>query len=269
MKIKKLVIIPLILGIALIVFGLIYNNNNKPTTDNKNSHKNEFTIVESNYLEKNYERYKAYQKQNSGYSDDQVITYVNVGLDKKEYIEAEKANINDGKLILVNKHYSIDKDYVPKTVSIGPLNALLQEDAAKDFNRMVEASKSAGINIFPLKAYTSYDEQDSIYLIAADEQGTTVAEKNYAKPGYSEYQTGLAVSISGNDLNFRYTKEYAWLINFSYKYGFIVRFPEGKEKITGFEFEPWHFRYVGIEAAKVIYEKHITLEEYYSRYVIK
>ena len=267
MKKKKLMIIPFVLGIVLIVLGLVINN--KSTDDGKTNHKDEFTVIESNYLEKNYERYMAYKRHNRDYSDDQVITYVNIGLDKKEYSEAEKANLNDGILMLVNKHYFVDKDYAPKTVSIGPLNALLQEDAAKDFNRMVEASKSARINIFPLKAYTSYDEQDTICLIAAEEQGTTVAEKKCAKPGYSEYQTGLAVSISGNDDNFRYTKEYAWLTNYAHEYGFIIRYPEGKEKITGFESEPWHFRYVGPDAAKIIYEKHITLEEYYSKYVAK
>ncbi len=249
MKTRKLMIIPLVLGIALIIFGLTFNNK---SIDNKTDHKDEFTIIESNYLEKNYKRYIDYKKHNRDYSDDQVITYVNVGLDKEEYTEAEQSNIEDGLLILVNKHYSIAEDYVPKTVSIGPLNALLQEDAAKDFNKMVEDSKAYGINILPLKAYTSYDEQDSLYLIVVDEQGEKVAEKKYAHPGYSEYQTGLAVSISGNDDNFRYTKEYAWLINNSYKYGFILRFPEGKEKITGFEFEPWHFRYVGVEIAKEI-----------------
>ena len=267
MKKKKLMIIPFVLGIELIVLGLVINN--KSTDDGKINHKDEFTVIESNYLEKNYERYMAYKRHNRDYSDDQVITYVNIGLDKKEYTESEVANKDDGLLMLVNKHYSIDKDYVPKTVSVGPLNALLQEDAAKDFNKMVEASKPYGINIFPLKGYTSYDEQDSLYSIVADEQGKLVAEKNYAQAGYSEYQTGLAVSISGNNENFRYTKEYAWLLNHSYEYGFILRFPEGKENITGFSFEPWHFRYVGKDVAKEIHDKNITLEEYYSRYIMK
>ncbi len=267
MKFRKKALIPLLLGVMLIAAGIVIINNT--SNGNNSSHKNKFMIVEGNYLERNYERYVAYKKQNSGYSDDQVITYVNVGLDKKEYTEAEQSNKDDGILMLVNKHYSIDKDYAPKTVSIGPLNALLEENAAKAFNKMAAASKSAGLDIFPLKAYTTYDEQDTIYLIAVDEKGKEVAEKNYAKPGYSEYQTGLAVSISGNDDNFRYTKEYAWLANHSYEYGFIIRYPEGKEKITGFKFEPWHFRYVGTEAAKKITEQHITLEEYYSRYVMK
>ena len=94
--------------------------------------------------------------------------------------------------------------------------------------------------------------------------------KNYAlncsaKPGHSEHQTGLAVDVEGsnNDYDkFESSIEFNWMINNSYKYGFILRYPKGKENITGFKYEPWHYRYVGIELAKYLYKNNLTLEEY-------
>ena len=88
-----------------------------------------------------------------------------------------------------------------------------------------------------------------------------------AKPGHSEHQTGLAVDIMGsnNDYNlFAESKEFEWMKNNAYKYGFILRYPEHKENITGFKYEPWHYRYVGKDVAKYIYENKLSLEEYFS-----
>ena len=90
------------------------------------------------------------------------------------------------------------------------------------------------------------------------------ADTYSARAGSSEHQTGLAVDINtaSSRANFQNTKEYKWLINNSYKYGFIERYPKGKTNITGYKYEPWHYRYVGIEAASIIHEKGITFEEY-------
>ena len=83
-----------------------------------------------------------------------------------------------------------------------------------------------------------------------------------ARPGHSEHQLGYAVDINTVQEKFKNTKEYAFLKDNAYKYGFIERYKEGKEFITGYGYEPWHYRYVGIDAAKIIYENDLTLEEY-------
>ena len=109
--------------------------------------------------------------------------------------------------------------------------------------------------------YRSFEKQEKIWSNNPNE--------NYvAKPGYSEHQTGLAIDVSRKDIgltkNFKNTKEYQYLKNNAYKYGFIIRYPEDKEYITGYLFEPWHLRYVGEDIAKEIYEHNLTLEEYLS-----
>ena len=93
--------------------------------------------------------------------------------------------------------------------------------------------------------------------------GRKKAEDYVAKPGFSEHQTGLCIDVTNRDKYFvKGTEEADWIANNCYKYGFIIRYPEGKENITGISYEPWHIRYVGKEIAKQIHNKGITLEEY-------
>ena len=102
------------------------------------------------------------------------------------------------------------------------------------------------------------------------EKGENYALKCSAKAGHSEHQTGLSVDVMGsnNDYDqFEKSKEFDWMKNNSYKYGFILRYPKGKEYITGFKYEPWHYRYVGKDIASIIYTEGITLEEYYKKYI--
>ncbi len=266
MKRKKIVLLLLGLGTILAIVGIFLS---KPFNKNKNNHMDEFVIVSSKYFERNYERYVDFKSAHKDYTDDQIITLVNLGMDNKNYSDPNPVNEDDGILMFVSKHYKIREDYVPNLVEVGPLKALLEENAAKSFNEMVKASKSSDVTIFPLKAYRSYDEVDSLYQISLDESSEANTEKYYAKAGYSEYQTGLSVDISGNTDSFKYSKECAWLENNAYEYGFILRYPENKEYITGFEYKPWQYRYVGKEAAKIIHDKHITFDEYYSTYVMK
>ena len=95
------------------------------------------------------------------------------------------------------------------------------------------------------------------------------ADTYSARPGSSEHQTGLAVDINAADDWFNNTKEAKWLANNAYKYGFILRYPKGKEYITGYQYESWHYRYVGEKVAKYIYEHDITYEEYYATFILK
>ena len=273
MKQRKIIRIVFIIGVVLLVIGLVIrftSSSNESFDDGKTDHRDEFKIVDSNYLERYYKRYIAYRKEHSGFSDDTIITHVNIGLDKSDYTDAEKTNENDGILMIVNKHNVIIDDYEPKTIMYGDLKVKLVADMIDDFKNMAAAGKKydKDINIFPVKGYITYGEQQSTYDISILEYGEKTL-KTVSKPGYSEYQTGLAIDICGNSENFKYTKEYSFLKEHAYEYGFILRYPIGKENITGFEFNPYHYRYVGKDVAKVIHDKDITFEEYYATYVLK
>ena len=273
MKIKNKGIILSIIAVILIIVGLVvyFNSSSEPEDDGKTDHRDEFEIVESNYLERYYKRYKAYRKTHRNLSDDTIITYVNIGLDKKDYVDVEKTNIDDGILMIVNKHYTISEDYVPKTKEYGGMKAKLEESMVKDFDAMVKAGKKnePPSELFATRAYTTISEQNAIYDMSVIDNGEEVTLKTVPKPGYSEYQTGLDVNISGVSINFEQTREFKFLAAHAHEYGFILRYPKGKEKITGFEYEPYHWRYVGKEAAKIIHDKDITFEEYYATYVLK
>lgn len=111
--------------------------------------------------------------------------------------------------------------------------------------------------------FRSYTVQKNLYNSYVRRDGAENADRYSARPGHSEHQTGLAFDINYADDRFKGTPEASWLAENAYKYGFILRYPEGKEPITGYMFEPWHYRYVGVENAAKIYASGLTLEEYF------
>ena len=133
---------------------------------------------------------------------------------------------------------------------------------------MSKDAKEVGLNIIAVSTYRSYFYQQELYNNYVKTMGEKKALLASAKPGHSEHQTGLALDVMGSngDYNkFENTPEFKWMRHNAYKYGFILRYPKGKEHITGFKYEPWHYRYVGKKIAKEIYENNITLEEYKAR----
>ena len=105
--------------------------------------------------------------------------------------------------------------------------------------------------------------QKNLYNNYVKRDGAQNADRYSARPGYSEHQTGLAFDINYADSRFEGTDQAIWLAENAYKYGFILRYPEGKEHITGYMYEPWHYRYIGVENAAKIFASGLTLEEYY------
>ena len=97
--------------------------------------------------------------------------------------------------------------------------------------------------------------------------GIVYADNYSARAGHSEHQTGLAIDIGSTKTSFEYTNEFKWLQEHAHEYGFIMRYPKGKTWITGYEYEPWHYRFVGVDAATKIFEEGITFEEYYAKYI--
>lgn len=233
-------------------------------------HLDEFDVHNSNYLEKYYERYVAYKKKYPNYSDDKIITYVNIGLDHAFYTNMENTDMSDGYLIICNKYHTLKSNYVPNLVSLdGYGGGYLEKEAAKHFKEMADAAKREGIKVYNISGYRSYNTQKNLYNSYVSRDGKSKADTYSARAGTSEHQTGLATDINSISTSFETTQTYQWLSKNAYKYGFILRYPKGKEHITGYMYEPWHYRYVGSSVAKIIYEKNITYEEYYATYILK
>lgn len=175
-------------------------------------------------------------------------------------------------LVVVNNYNKLDKNYVPKNLvkvnipfidSISEEEKQLEENVALQLEKLVKMASSEGINYLGTSGYRSCKSQKEIYYNRVKSQGLKKANEYVAKPGTSEHQTGLCIDLTNEDRWFvEVTKEAKWLKENAHKFGFILRYPKGKEDITGKKFEPWHIRYVGEDIAKYIYENNLTLEEY-------
>ncbi|WP_243503700.1 M15 family metallopeptidase [Cytobacillus oceanisediminis] len=183
-------------------------------------------------------------------------------------------------LVLVNKQFSLPESYEPLQLvipevafSFGKLDvekSYMRQDAAKALETLFAEALKEGAELFAVSGYRSYARQSQVFEAEVKRAGKEKAVQAVAIPGSSEHQTGLSMDISSRSANlelsekFGETNEGKWLAENAHRYGFILRYPKGKETITGYQYEPWHFRYVGSEAAKVIYEKKWTLEEYFN-----
>ena len=171
---------------------------------------------------------------------------------------------------IVNKNNKLTSDYVPNDLEPIDLaysckDKYLRHEARIAFESLSKKAKEEGLDIIAVSAYRSYDYQDKLYGNYVKEKGKYYADLASARSGHSEHQTGLALDVSDISLdydNFEKTKEFDWMINNAHKYGFILRYPKAKFHITGFKYEPWHYRYVGASVATYIYNNNITLEEY-------
>lgn len=177
----------------------------------------------------------------------------------------------EGTFFLVNRAETISEDYAPEVRKLGltGLSQSMRDEAATALEELFTAAKADGINLSVVSGYRSYTKQNAIYNRKVASAGTEAANKLVALPGTSEHQLGLAVDIAksgSSNLNSRFasTDEGQWVDANAYRYGFIVRYPEGMEDITGYSYEPWHIRYVGKAYAQEIFESGLTMDEYVS-----
>lgn len=194
----------------------------------------------------------------------------NTEIKNNKNIEQRKENDN---LILVNKQNPISSKYKPKNMVKPNIPFIddsteeekyLQEEAAKAIEELFANAKEEGIEFLGSSAYRSYESQKKTFKKNVNIRGLKEAKKYAVQPGKSEHQTGLSIDVTNPERWFhKTTKEAIWLADNAHEFGFILRFLEGKEDITGYNFEPWHIRYVGKEVAKEIHDKEITLEEYF------
>lgn len=155
-------------------------------------------------------------------------------------------------ILVVNKTYGLPADYNPGE----------DPEARAAFDRMAAAAKAEGLNIYIASGFRSYEHQTRTYSRYVYYDGQANADTYSARPGYSEHQTGLAFDMNSVDDSFAGTPEALWVNEHCHEYGFIVRYQKGKEDITGYQYEPWHVRYLGVENATKVFESGLTLEEY-------
>jgi zinc D-Ala-D-Ala carboxypeptidase len=180
--------------------------------------------------------------------------------------------------VLVNKQRGLPDQYAPKDLTEPKVSfsfsgksdkRLLRKEAAQALEELFAAADKDGIKLYGVSGYRSRATQESVYNSNVKYQGQEAADKVSAKPGYSEHQTGLAIDVSSKSAKFGLeevfgsTEEGKWLAAHAHEAGFIIRYPKGKEHITGYSYEPWHIRYVGKEMAGQIFESKWTLEEYF------
>lgn len=188
-------------------------------------------------------------------------------------------NSEEWALFLVNNYNELPSGYNPKTVSVGNSKEF-HAKAADALNKMLSAAEKSGNKLFLVSAYRTVSYQKGLFernvqklMNSGMSKSEATAETaiNIAQPGKSEHNTGLAADIVSSDwytyntdltASFEKTSHFKWLSKNAHKYGFILRYPKGKEDITEITYEPWHYRYVGEKYAKLIYESGLCLEEY-------
>jgi D-alanyl-D-alanine carboxypeptidase len=185
----------------------------------------------------------------------------------------------DSITVFVNKEYSIPKDYKPTDLVTPDVifnlitydeRTLMRKEAADALEKLFAAAKEDDIILYGISGYRSYQRQYSIFTNNIVKQGKAHTLKYSAVPGTSEHQTGLSIDVSSKSLGFKLSSNFSsspegiWLAENAHRYGYIIRYPEDKADITGYAFEPWHIRYVGIGLANYLYTNEITLDEYYN-----
>ncbi|MBC1533153.1 M15 family metallopeptidase [Listeria seeligeri] len=192
-----------------------------------------------------------------------------------QYIENQE-NI----LVLANKDYSLQSSYTPPdlvrpnvTFSFGDEQvekAQMRKEAGTALEEMFQAANEDGYKLFAVSGYRSYKRQQEVFQAEVNSKGDTKAREAVAYPGTSEHQTGLAMDISSESQSYELTEAFGttpegkWLEENAHNYGFILRYMKGREDITKYQYESWHYRYVGKDTATIIYENNWTLEEFFN-----
>lgn len=212
-------------------------------------------------------------KKDFNYED--VVTYVNANLDKEYYYSSDNliSNEDASKIdVLVNKYHKLNENYEPSDLTIidskyASGTQKLRKEAKIKFEEMASDMAKDNLKIYAGSTYRSFTYQKGLYDRYVKKDGFAAAETYSARSGYSEHQLGLAVDIVSGKWDYlnEKDKEYDYLIKNSYKYGFILRYPRGSEYITGYMFEDWHFRYLGVELATKVFNSGLTYDEYIAR----
>ena len=212
-------------------------------------------------------RYQKYYDKHKEYDTDNVVIYVEIGLDIEFYTEMDEITNYDEVDALVNKYHKLPSNYEAKDLvtlskTYSSRGHKIKKAASEPLMKMIDAARADGLNLLVISGYRTERTQRGLFNNSVKRHVMDHALIYSAKPGYSEHQLGLAVDLNSTEESFDQTKEYKWLKANSYKYGFIERYPKGKEFITGYGYEPWHYRYLGVDLATKVYTENVTYEEY-------
>lgn len=271
---KKLILFIITLIVIISLGFIILKDNPKSTSKVRHSFITDAKCLPY-YKSNNIKRYQDYHKLNNNLSVSDVVTSVNLNLDLPYYTNTKEAKYLNTFYTLVNKYNYLRDDFVPNnlvemTTPYSKEGIYLVEEARDNFYKLVDKAKEEGLTIRAISAYRGYTYQKRLYDKYVEADGVNKTDTYSARPGFSDHQTGLAIDVDNTTSsfeNFTNTKEYQWMLDNSYKYGFILRYPSGKESITTYQFESWHYRYVGLKLAKKIKASNLTFDEYFTRYL--
>lgn len=234
---------------------------------------------EKYFIYENLDKYLEYKKNKEEEDYSKVVAIINTEADV-EWIDNEKqTDTSKNELMLVNRLYGLDSSFkVDDIVTLSSRyaydNVKISGSIIEMIESMVDDARNEGYTFVVSAGYRTYKEQQSLYDSYAKSYGKGEADEFVARAGHSEYETGLSFVFEP----YKYTSkvedektsaEYSWLRDNAYKYGFIFRFEEDKEYLTGFTADTWRLRYVGVDAATMIHNENICFEEYYAYFVNK
>lgn len=260
------------------------NLSNKELDNILKNNKDTFIIDilnEEYYINKKYNEYIEFHNKNKDYNSRKVVEYVNNMRNYEFYTNVIETDITKNELLLVNKYHKLPDNYTPddlttisSTYSWGEYGSQKSLKVVYDaFLKMWESAKKDGHYLMINSSYREYEKQNSIYENYKSSRGQEYADNYAAHPGFSEHQTGLALDIVEKSHpsrdSFTNSEAYIWLQENAYKYGFIQRYKEEKENVTGTKLESWHYRYVGLNVAEYLQNHDITFDEYYAYYLDK
>ena len=268
---KKIKVIFIIFFIIILIGGIgiymLFNNkDDKSVLKNDDVKQDEPINTDANIdknVSNNLEHAPANNQEFSNLSDGEYVT------DKGYTVVIKNGLTYVDDYLIVNKTYKLPEDYKPEnpyqaiTSDWGP--NLIDKDVMTAFKEMQSDATSIGLNIYIASGYRGYNNQTNLYNNYVARDGVAAADKYSARPGHSEHQTGLCFDLNSVDDSFANTNEGIWINNNAYLYGFIIRYPKGKETETGYQYESWHLRYVGKELAEKLYNNGdwITIEDYF------
>ena len=225
------------------------------------------------YIPEKEDLYLKYLKDYPSVRD--AIEIVNTKRYMELYSDISETDLSKDLLMLVNKYYKLPSDYEPEDlVSVDPSlgRGMLRKEVYENYKKLYADALEMGYNLKVVSAYRSYATQEVVYNRYLNDDPQEIVDTYSARPGHSEHQSGLCLDVSepGYSIDdFYKTEASKWLADNCHKYGFIIRYPEGKTDITGYQGEPWQIRYLGLAVANDVKEKGITYDEYYACFVEK
>jgi len=239
---------------------------------------NDYSKNLNNFFELSYfkedllERYLKYEKEED-LDYETIVTYVNIGLDNPFYTNGKLVTNPNDTDVLVNKYNYLGSNFIPNDLqtinsTCSDWSLQVQGVAKEAFESLCTDAKAIGLDIIASSTYRSYSTQQTLYNNYAKRDGSAMADTYSARAGHSEHQLGLALDVTKrgtNYTNFDQYDEFDWMQENAHLYGFILRYPKGKEHITGYMYESWHYRYLGVDLATKVYNSGLTYEEYLAR----